>query len=144
VSVPAERSPTAGAITVAPGDWVCDGCFDWGSRLFHPDDAHLKEQMLAAGPVCEVAGDEGDFWRLRFGSLRVRLRKQLVGAGLVPRPPFEWGQLVRVKQPRTERVGTIRCVGWHAKRQCHLFWIEQDGKKVKNRYFAEELELVRV
>lgn len=54
---------------MTPSEWICYGCSDWGPRLFHPDDAHLKEQMLAAGPVCEIAGDAPDFWMLRFGAL---------------------------------------------------------------------------
>jgi hypothetical protein len=127
-------------MTIAPGDWVAYGCSDWGPRLFHPDDTHLKEQMLAAGPVCRIAGDGGEYCVLEFGTIRVRLRKESFDGIIVPRPSFMWGQSVRVKPPRTERVGTIRCIGWHTKQRHHLFWIERVGKKVKNRYFDEELE----
>ena len=130
-------------LDVSPGDWVCYGCLDWGPRLFHPDDAGLKDRMLATGSVCRVDGEDGDFWVLNFGSLRVRLRKELVGGAILPAPPFTWGDPVRVKPPRTQRVGLIRCLGWHAKQRRHLFWIEQDGKTVKNRYFADELESIR-
>jgi hypothetical protein len=126
---------------VSPGIWVCYGCLDWGPALFHPADSHLKERMLAAGCVCQVETSEGDFWVFGFGELRFRVREELVGGGPVPRPAFEWGDVVRVTAPRTERVGVIRSIGWHADRHLHLFWIEQDGRRVRNRYFAEELEV---
>jgi hypothetical protein len=132
----------AKGVTIAAGDWISYGCLDWGPGLFHPDDAHLKEPMLAAGPVCEVAGEDRQFWVLRFGPLRVRLLKELVGGGIVPKPAFVWGDQVRTKPPRTERVGRVHRIGWHASQGQHLFWIEQNGKKLKNRYFTEELEQV--
>jgi hypothetical protein len=127
---------------MGPGDWVHYGCFDWGPRLFHAEDARLKEPMLAAGEVCHVDDETGEFWVLRFGQLRVRLRKELVGGAVIPRPVFVWGETVRVKPPRTERVGIVRCIGWHAKQARPLFWIQQGGKKVKHRYFDDELELI--
>ena len=127
---------------MSPGDWVSYGCLDWGPALFHPDDTCLKEQMLAAGSVCQVAGEERDFWVLRFGPICVRLRKELVGGAVVPPPPLVWGDRVRVKPPRTERSGVIRCIGWHFGRRQHLFWIEEDGRPVKARYFAAELAQV--
>jgi hypothetical protein len=122
------------------GDWVGFGCLDYGARLFHSEDVGMKEQMLAAGSVCEVAGEEGEFWIFRFGSLRVRLRKEFVGGAVIPRPPFVWNELVRVKPPRSLRVGKIVSIGWHAKQRCHLFRIEENGKRIKSRYFAYELE----
>lgn len=126
-----------------PGNWLSYGCLHWGTRLFHPADAHLKDEMLAAGWVCEVAGEDAEFWVLRFGSLRVRLRKELVGGVVIPEPPFVWGEQVRVRPPRTERAGTIRCIGWHSNLQRHLFWIAEGARRVKSRYFAEELERVQ-
>jgi hypothetical protein len=135
--------PGGGGREVAPGDWVCYGCLDWGPRLFHPDDAGLKDRMLAAGCVCEVIGEDGEFWVLRFGSLRVRLRKELVGGAVVPRPAFDRGDRVQVRPPRTERVGVVRAVGWHDGQQRHLFWIAEAGRQVKSRYLAEELERVQ-
>jgi hypothetical protein len=129
---------------MAPGDWVCYGCLDWGPRLFHPEDLALKERMLARGEVCQVERQEGGFRVLRFGELRVRLRADLVGGRVILPPVFRLGAQVRVKPPRTERVGHVRRIGWHHDRRAHLFWIEQGGKRVKNRYFAEELERFRV
>ena len=127
---------------MTPGDWVCYACLDWGSRLFHPDDVHLKAAMLAAGWVSAVAGEDGEFWLLAFGPLRVRLRKELIGGAVVPKPPLVWGETVRVKPPRSERAGTIRCVGWHAEQRRHIFWIAEGGRRIKSRYFSEELESV--
>jgi hypothetical protein len=125
-----------------PGQWISYGCMDWGPRLFHPDDFHLKERMLACGCVCFFESIEGDYWVLKFGSLRVRLRADLIGAGPLPSPAFDFDDVVRVAEHRTVRTGRIRTIGWHAKRRVHLFWIESNGKRVKNRYFTEELERV--
>ena len=125
-----------------PGQWISFGCFDWGPRLFHPDDVHLKDRMLACGAICFFEAIEGEYWALRFGSLRVRLRAELVGAGPMPTPPFLYEETVRVKPHRTVRVGRIRSIGRHHKRKAWLFWIESDGKRVKNRYFEDELERV--
>lgn len=125
---------------MTPGGWVCYRCLDWGPRLFHPEDIALKERMLARGDVCQVEGQEGDFWVLRSGELRVRLRSDLVGGCSIPPPVFKVGEQVHVKPPRTERVRRIRRIVWHFDRRAHIFWIEQGGKPVKSRYFAEEME----
>lgn len=129
--------------TLQPGQWIGYGCLDWGPRLFHPDDFHLKERMLACGGIAFFERREGEYWVLRFGSLRVRLHEDLIGGGPIPTPAFDFGDLVRVGPHRTIRVGRIRCIGWHHKRQAHLFYIESNGKRVKNRYFTEELERFR-
>jgi hypothetical protein len=125
-----------------PGQWITYGCVDWGPRLFHPDDFHLKDRMLDCGSVCFFEAIDGDFWVLRFGSLRVRLREGLIGAGSLPTPAFDFEELVRVGEHRTVRIGRIRRINWHGKRRVHLFWIESNGKRVKNRYFTEELERI--
>jgi hypothetical protein len=86
-----------------------------------------------------VEASEGDFWVFRFGELRVH--KELVGGGPVPRPVFEWDDVLRVRPPRTERVGVIRSIGWHADWRLHLFWVGQGGKRMHNCYFAEGLKV---
>jgi hypothetical protein len=71
---------------VKPGQWISYGCLDWGPQLFHADDFQLKERMLACGNVCFFESIEGEYWVLKFGSLRVRLRADLIGAGPLPAP----------------------------------------------------------
>jgi hypothetical protein len=63
----------------------------------------------------------------------------------LPPPEFSVGDKVRVRVSdtnRTRRTGVIRSSAWHFKEKRHYYYIEQDGKPVKKRYFANDLERV--
>ncbi len=60
-----------------------------------------------------------------------------------PPPQFTLGQAVRVilnERNRTPHEGVIRQIVWHYKDGCYNFYLEERGKKISKRYFADDLE----
>src|SRR5438105_472852 len=119
--------------------WGWYGAWTWEADLFHPEDQHLKEEMLKHGDVCECTGQEGEFLVLGFSDLSVRLRARLTVFRPIPAPVFRFGDLVMAKPPRTARAGHISRIVWHAKRREPLFWISGSTARAKTRYFSHEL-----
>jgi hypothetical protein len=104
-----------------PG-WGVYGFADLGPDLFHPEDQHQKDTMIRHGDVCECIGEEGEYTILRFGDLlRVRVRSRLLGFHPIEPPAFDYGDRLRVKPPRTLRVGQVRRIIWHAKKREPVF-----------------------
>lgn len=59
-----------------------------------------------------------------------------------PEPTFCMGQRVRVllnERNRTPHVGTVREIVWHYKDARYEYFIEDSGRRVSKRYFAEDL-----
>lgn len=122
--------------------WSIYGCLGWGDELFHPDDLHLKQTMLACGAVCEALESDGFYTTLRFGALRVRLFSRLLALTPIAPPAFDFGDYVRVKPHRTVREGVVNAIGWHGQRQEPMFFLATSGKRTRNRYFADELDKI--
>jgi hypothetical protein len=62
-------------------------------------------------------------------------------------PAFKVGQEVKVIQNElnhTPRSGRIREVIYHHKAQRYYYYIESAGKRIKKRYFTEDLEVARI
>jgi hypothetical protein len=62
-----------------------------------------------------------------------------------PPPEFNVGDRVRVVSSArhlTPHTGPIRQVVWHFKHARYNYYIEENGKKVSTRYYADDLELV--
>ena len=60
-----------------------------------------------------------------------------------PEPTFHIGQQVRVllnERNRTPHSGAVREVIWHHKDARFGYYIEDSGRRVSKRYFAEDLE----
>ncbi len=59
------------------------------------------------------------------------------------RPWFSVGEQVRVvlnERNRTPRTGRIRDAVWHHKNGCWNYYLVEQGRKVKKRYLAEDLD----
>lgn len=55
-----------------------------------------------------------------------------------PEPPFSWGDKVYV--PSKDMHAAIEDICWHFKEERYFFYLTCDGKPVKKRYFADDLE----
>lgn len=63
----------------------------------------------------------------------------------LPEPEFRVGDLVRVivnEQNRTSRTGAVREVIWHHKHERYNYYLEEHGKKVSKRYYADDLKSI--
>lgn len=62
-----------------------------------------------------------------------------------PEPDFSIGQQVKVilnDRNRTPHEGSVREVIWHHKDQLFNFYLEECGRKISKRYFAEDLQAI--
>jgi len=120
------------------------GLYPWfpesGLDLIHPEDLATVQTHSPYCVVCEVFGKEGQYLVLRYGQHRFRGKPQLFRS--VPPPAFLVGQRVRTRAPRTVRTGVVCGIGWHYKRNEPSFFLDIDGKPLKSRYWAAELEAV--
>jgi hypothetical protein len=63
----------------------------------------------------------------------------------LPTPEFAVGDRVAVRvneRNRTPHIGEVRQVIWHHKDSRYNYYLNENGKKVSKRYFAEDLERV--
>ncbi|MFO0555297.1 MAG: hypothetical protein U0271_43375 [Polyangiaceae bacterium] len=64
------------------------------------------------------------------------------GPSWASKPAFGLGEAVHVlpnTSNRTLRSGVIRACVWHHRRACWFYLISQDGRRIKKRYFEEDL-----
>ena len=106
--------------------------------LIHPDDWSLVQAHSPQGVVCEVIGKEGQYLTICLGRHHFRGKPELFQP--VSAPLFRVGQPVWTKPPRTSQIGIVRRVIWHFKMNEPLFFLEVNGKGLKSRYRADELE----
>jgi hypothetical protein len=111
---------------------------EWGLDLIHPDDLATVEAHSPYGVVCEIIGSDGPFLVIRSSSHQFRGKPVLFQP--VPPPAFHVRQRVKTQAPRTPRIGFIRVIGWHYKRNEPYYLLEVNGKASSRRYRAEELE----
>jgi hypothetical protein len=118
------------------------GLYPWfresGIDFIHPDDLAVVQAHSPYCMVCEVVGMDGPYLVMRFGPWKFRGKPELFRA--IPPPAFRLGQRVKTKVPRTSRIGIIRAIVWHFKRNEPSFFLEVNGKALSGRYWADELE----
>jgi len=106
--------------------------------LIHPDDLELAKKHYPHFHFVHKMGSDGEWLVVEYCSFRLRVRPQLFHP--MPSPAFSYGDRVRTLSPRTVRRGVIRDIGWHGTRRTHLYYIYENHKRVRNRYFDYELE----
>jgi hypothetical protein len=124
-----------------PADWLSYNRLEWRPPWFHTVDAPRNDGP-SAGEVVDGVAQINDLWTMRFGPLLIRLCTRFLGGAncpVIPRPRFQLGDEVRVRPPRTVRVGTIRLVTWHFNQKRYYYKITWRGRDFKTRYDAHEL-----
>ena len=113
----------------------------------HPDDYErlCSDHPLGGFFVC--VGLSGEYVVLRHGANRYRVkyrRSPRHNFGVFPTPGFDVGDPVRSTNG-TPRSGWIQKVGWHFRRDAHLYFVEVSGEDggrriLKRWYFEQDLE----
>ena len=120
------------------------GLYPWfrerGLDFIHPDDLETIQSHSPYCVVCDVIGKDGPYLVIRFGPHQFRGKPELFQP--VSPPAFRIGQCVTTKAPRTARIGVIRGISWHYCTNAPLFTLAVNGKALKSRYWAAELEAV--
>lgn len=103
-----------------------------------PEDRGLFERERLSGVTMPcVAQDEGSLTLDCRGAFTVRV----LPGSFVPRetPDFVWGQPVRITAKGVD--ATVSEICWHGNEGRYFYHVvDTDGRRLKKRYWAEELE----
>lgn len=115
------------------GTWGCIQETDYIAPSYQDD----FEQKRMTGVTMHCDGIENGYLVLRYRS-EIFLANP-VGYWQRPTPDYTWDQPVFV--PSKGVRATIKSICWHYKDERYFYYvIGEDGKKLKKRYYAEELE----
>lgn len=122
---------------MSDGSWLLYPWFEeHGASLVHAEDLAAFRKLSPYGKVFQWVEAEGDWTTTAYGEQRFRVRPSL--AMPVAAPSFRVGQTVLVR--RHQRAARIVEVQWHYLRERPFFLVEAAGRRVKTRYWAEDLE----
>ncbi len=125
--------PTTDASPWGLYPWFVEHGYDW----VHPDDLPAFRALSPYGRVFQRVGEADGYWVLAYGAARFRVQPGLFRP--VPAPSWPLGTPVEVKS--RSKCGTIRDIFWHFQRNEPLYFLEVAGKKLKTRYFSQDLVL---
>lgn len=115
----------------------------WGAILcsdyIRSDYKDAFETNLAAGITMHCVGEENGF--LVLDDEGTRYLASPAGYWQRPTPNFMHGQAVFV--PSKGVKAHVRSICWHYKEERYFYHVVgEDGKKLKKRYYAEDLEAI--
>jgi len=120
------------------GEW---GLYPWfeerGRSLVHPQDADAFSSLLPYGKLFQCVAWDNQYMTLRYGNRQFRVRPDLFAA--VTAPPFDFGQTVAFGKGGRAVSGTVVDICWHHGRDRPFFHLRLNGKRLKKRYWAEDL-----
>jgi uncharacterized protein DUF6960 len=122
------------------------GRYPWhpshGEELIYPDDRNdnLEENLMRKVLYCSGVTDDG-YLILHDAYQTYRVRPRIYQT--VPTPIFKYHDTVKDRE-NSERIGTIRNIGWHQKYNKEYYNLSINGRDSTKRYFAEDLELVTI
>lgn len=114
--------------------------------LIHPDDEEKAIALNPMGRLFKKLGEECDYYLLQYGDVIIRAKPSNLwrpkkGDG------FSIGDAVNVLSlngKNTPREGIICEIGWHHEKSRAYYLIEENGKRLKKRYFCDDIELLNV
>jgi hypothetical protein len=119
------------------GSWLLYPWFEeHGASLVYPDDMEAFRKLSPYGKVFQRIGDDGNWAVIVYAGARIRV--DATCAKVVNAPAFGFGQRVLVRRHR--RVATVVEIRWHYKADCPFFFVEAGGRRVKTRYWPDDLE----
>jgi hypothetical protein len=120
------------------------GLYPWwpehGLEFIHSDDR--AQPLRPCGVVWQVVGEDAEYLVFQAGDVCFRAKPVLFQP--IARPRFGYGELVRTRPPRTIRECTVVGIYWHGKREEPVYYLQQNGKRLSRRYWADELEGVTI
>jgi len=119
------------------------GIYIWtpqhGMDMIHPDDLKKMGDNPQLYAIFEKIGIEPPYIVLKYDGRVYRVKPELFKP-IVKNPIFDFGDEVITK---SGKIGTIRTIGWHFKREEPIYYITYQGKPKPTCYFAEDLSLVK-
>ena len=113
------------------------GLYPWfeedGPELIHPEDIAIVRSLLPNGKVFQQSSVEGDYIKLRYGDVEIRVRESLFRP--LPVCPRSIGSTVTLKDGR---VGEVVGIQWHHKRDEPMYQLRIEGKKKSFRYWEAD------
>lgn len=117
------------------GSW---GCVHQASYIA-PKDRPAFEANLAAGVTMHCIGKQDNFLILDDNGTRYLADPS--GYWQRPAPDFVYGQKVFVPSKGVKAI--VHAICWHYKEERYFYHvIDEDGKKLKKRYYANDLEAI--
>jgi hypothetical protein len=123
------------------------GCFlRWpqdGNDWLHPDDVSLARTIIPSGRIFRRDGADGEFHRLRYGTIMFRARPALWQE--VPNEGIDIGDWVEVlshgmrNEPRT---GVICDMLWDVRKRGVRYQIRENDVPIADLYTREDLQRV--
>ncbi|MDO4848404.1 MAG: hypothetical protein Q4B45_01335 [Coriobacteriia bacterium] len=115
----------------------------WGcvhrSRFITPTSQEAFERERMTGATMRCVGIEDGYLVLRYRDETFLASPE--GYWQRPAPDYTWDQPVFV--PSKGVRATIKSICWHYKDERYFYHvIGEDGKKLKKRYYAEDLEAI--
>lgn len=123
------------------------GFYPWwpedGDDWIHPQDVARARSTIPSPRVFRRDGQRGEFVILRYGGLRLRVKRTMWQE--VPWEGYDIGDWVEVLsrgQKNTPRTGVIREMEWEPRSRSMRFYIQEAGVPIPNAYAAEDLRHV--
>jgi len=115
----------------------------WGcvhrSRFIAPANQETFEQERMTGATMRCDGIEDGYLVLRYRNETFLADPE--GYWRRPTPDYTWDQPVFV--PSKGVRATIKSICWHYKDEHYFYYVVgENGKKLKKRYYAEDLEAI--
>lgn len=111
----------------------------WGYTLeeenIFPDDRALYN----IGATVKCIAEDNDYVTCILDSKTIRILKS--GYNTRKAPDFDWSNSVKIKAK--DIVAQVDLICWHYNEERYFYHLKSDGKKLKKRYYADELELVK-
>ncbi|MDQ1920683.1 DUF6960 family protein [Massilia pseudoviolaceinigra] len=108
-----------------------------GADLVHPDDLAAFAAMGPPATVFGVGADAAGWVLLDAGQASFRVRADLLRP--LPAPRYWVGDTVRFIKSGVPQRGIVARVGWHFKEAAPMYYVSQDGKRLKKTYHEQDL-----
>ncbi|MDQ1812282.1 hypothetical protein RBA41_03105 [Massilia sp. CCM 9210] len=108
-----------------------------GADLVHPDDLAAFAAIPPAGLVFGVESGGAGWVLLDAGQASFRVRPDLLQP--LPAPRYWVGEHVRFIKSGVPQRGVVARVGWHFKEAAPMYYVSQDGKRLKKTYHEQDL-----
>ncbi len=123
------------------------GLYPWfperGEHLIHPTQRQDIPTNSYYGRVfyCSGTSDDG-YLILHFINRDYLVKPDLYR--VVPDPKFNFGDWVKFIKASNIVIGMILGIGWHFRENRECYTLTMNDRKLKKRYWAEDLELIQL
>jgi hypothetical protein len=126
-------------LSIHKGTW---GLYPWfpehGPDAIHPEDLISLLAHPPYGKLFECVGNDGEFLSLKCHDNDFAFRAKPILFKSVPPPPVQVGDIVTVISKGSQKTATISGMGWHFKKNEHIFVLTIEGKPASKRYWLAD------